>query len=53
MEDRSEVLYLETTMRGVTTDDPADLAALSDVLRDLRAKALTEDVMREAWEKWT
>ncbi|MFC6882350.1 MULTISPECIES: helix-turn-helix domain-containing protein [Actinomadura] len=57
MEDRSEVSYLETTVRGVTTDDPADLAALSDVLRELRARALTEDmsrdVMREALEKWT
>jgi hypothetical protein len=29
MEDRSEVSYLETTVRGITTDDPSDLARLS------------------------
>lgn len=57
MEDRSEVSYLETTVRGITTDDPSDLARLSDVLRELRARALPEDMsqdmMRKALERWT
>ncbi|MFI0355291.1 helix-turn-helix domain-containing protein [Actinomadura sp. 9N407] len=57
MEDRSEVSYLETTIRGITTDDPSDLARLSAVLRELRARALPEDMsqdmMRKALEKWT
>lgn len=57
MEDRSDVSYLETTVRGITTDDPADLAELSDVLRELRARALPEDMsrdlVRKALERWT
>lgn len=57
MEDRSEVAYLETTVRGITTDDPGDLAKLSDVLRELRGRALPEDmsydIMRKALERWT
>ncbi len=57
MEDRSEVAYLETTIRGITLDAPSDLAMLSGVLRELRARALPEDmsldVMRKALEKWT
>lgn len=57
MEDRSEVSYLETTVRGITTDNPPDLAKLSQVLRELRARALPEDmsrdIMRKALERWT
>ncbi|GLZ05944.1 transcriptional regulator [Actinomadura sp. NBRC 104412] len=57
MEDRSEVAYLETTIRGITTDAPADLGALSDAQRELRARALPEDqsqdVIRKALEQWT
>ncbi|MDL4775302.1 MULTISPECIES: helix-turn-helix domain-containing protein [Thermomonosporaceae] len=57
MEDRSEVAYLEMVVRGITTDDPSDLAKLSEVLRELRARAFPEDmsrdVMRKALEKWT
>ncbi|TDC53013.1 XRE family transcriptional regulator [Actinomadura sp. KC345] len=57
MEDRSEVAYMETTVRGITTDTPSDLAKLSETLRELRARALPEDMsrdmIREALEKWT
>jgi hypothetical protein len=51
------VAYIETTVRGITSDDPSDLAALSETLRELRARALPEDMsrerMRKALEKWT
>lgn len=57
MEDRSEVAYMETTVRGITTDNPSDLAKLSESLRELRARALPEDMSRdrlkEALQKWT
>lgn len=57
MEDRSQVAYLETTIRGITTDAPSDLAGLADALRELRARALPEDMsrdaMRKALERWT
>lgn len=57
MEDRSDISYLETTIRGITTDDPSDLAKLSEALRELRARALPDDMsrdaMRKALEKWT
>ncbi|OLT38024.1 hypothetical protein BJF79_28115 [Actinomadura sp. CNU-125] len=57
MEDRSEVAYMETIVRGLTTDNPADLTPISSALRELRARALPEDmsreVMKEALEKWT
>jgi transcriptional regulator with XRE-family HTH domain len=57
MEDRSQVAYMETTVRGIMTDSPSDLAKLSETLRELRARALPEDMsrdkMKEALEKWT
>jgi transcriptional regulator with XRE-family HTH domain len=57
MEDRSEMSYMETSIRGITSDDPADLALLSVQLRKLRAKALPEDMsadmLRKALERWT
>ncbi|WP_278045261.1 helix-turn-helix domain-containing protein [Actinomadura roseirufa] len=56
MEDRSEVSYLETTIRGIMTDAPSDLTEVSDALRALRARALPEDMsldaMEKALEKW-
>ncbi|MFC9972324.1 helix-turn-helix domain-containing protein [Spirillospora sp. NPDC127200] len=57
MDDRSEVAYLETTVRGVTTDDRDDLASLSRTLMSLRAKALPESmsldmIRRVKEEKW-
>ncbi|WP_158079156.1 helix-turn-helix domain-containing protein [Actinomadura sp. CNU-125] len=36
MADMSQVAYIETAIRGLTTDNPEDLAALSRVLVDLR-----------------
>jgi transcriptional regulator with XRE-family HTH domain len=57
MKDRSEVSYLDTTIRGFTTDDESDLARLAVKLRHLRAKALPEEEslekVRKALERWT
>ncbi|RKS79495.1 helix-turn-helix protein [Actinomadura pelletieri DSM 43383] len=57
MEDRSEVAYIETAIRGLVTDNPTDLSALGRTLIELRARALTEEMSREAIrkaiEKWT
>ncbi|MGI5204605.1 DUF5753 domain-containing protein [Spirillospora sp. CA-108201] len=57
MEDRSEVAYVETAIRGIATDNPTDLATLARTLIELRAQALTEnmsrEVIRKAIEKWT
>jgi transcriptional regulator with XRE-family HTH domain len=58
MEDRSEIAYVETAIRSITTDDPADLAILARTLVALRSRALTEDMSRDlmrkvAQEKWT
>ncbi|WP_302931618.1 helix-turn-helix transcriptional regulator [Actinomadura sp. WMMA1423] len=58
MEDRSEVAYVETAIRSITTDDPADLSILARTLVDLRARAVTQDMSRElirkvAEERWT
>jgi transcriptional regulator with XRE-family HTH domain len=57
MEDRSEIAYMETIVRGITTDDRKDLAEMADTLRELRARALPEDesqeALRKAVERWT
>ncbi|MEU9870373.1 helix-turn-helix transcriptional regulator [Actinomadura sp. NPDC048021] len=58
MDDRSEVAYVETAIRAITTDDPTDLSALARTLVALRSRTLTEDMSRElirkvAQEKWT
>jgi transcriptional regulator with XRE-family HTH domain len=57
MEDRSEVAYMETIVRGITTDAPEDLSMISDMLRELRARAFPEEasreLIREAMERWT
>ncbi|WP_371943275.1 Scr1 family TA system antitoxin-like transcriptional regulator [Actinomadura chokoriensis] len=58
MADMSQVAYVETAIRGLTTDDAADLAAASRVLADLRNRALpgnmSRDLMRKvAEERWT
>lgn len=57
MDDRSEIAYVETAIRALTTDDPADLAVLARTLVDLRSRALTQQMSREliikvAQEKW-
>ncbi|MEU8344360.1 helix-turn-helix transcriptional regulator [Spirillospora sp. NPDC048832] len=58
MEDRSEIAYVETAIRAITTDAPADLSVLARTLVALRARALTEEMSRELIrkvieEKWT
>ncbi|MEU9021417.1 helix-turn-helix transcriptional regulator [Actinomadura sp. NPDC048394] len=58
MEDRSEVAYIETAVRGITTDSPADLSILARTLVELRSRALTQAMSRELirkviQEKWT
>lgn len=58
MADMSQVAYVETAIRGLTTDDPADLGTLSRVLVDLRSRTLPGDMSRDlirkvADERWT
>lgn len=58
MKDRSEVAYLETAVRGITTDDSQDLVALARTLDILRSNALpvsmSRNLIREVIEeKWT
>ncbi|MFD0899078.1 helix-turn-helix domain-containing protein [Actinomadura sediminis] len=58
MDDRSEVAYVESAVRPITTDDPADLSVLARTLFALRSRALTEEMSRElirkvVQEKWT
>ncbi|QXJ22575.1 helix-turn-helix domain-containing protein [Actinomadura graeca] len=58
MEDRSEVAYIETAVRGITTDTPVDLSILARTLIELRSRALTQVMSRELirkviQEKWT
>ena len=56
MEDRSEVAYVETAIRGIATDNPTDLSTLTLTLIELRARALTEEMSREmirkAMQEW-
>lgn len=51
MKDRSEVAYLETTVRGITTDDESDLSGLARTLRTLGSKALPANMSREMTRK--
>ncbi|GAA4240371.1 helix-turn-helix transcriptional regulator [Actinomadura meridiana] len=58
MDDRSEISYVETAIRAITTDNPADLAIMARTLFELRARTLTEEMSREVirkvvQEKWT
>ncbi|MFD0539178.1 DUF5753 domain-containing protein [Actinomadura luteofluorescens] len=58
MEDRSEVAYIETAIRGITTDNPSDLSSLARTLVELRSQALTHAMSRELIrkvikERWT
>ncbi|RSN60289.1 helix-turn-helix domain-containing protein [Actinomadura sp. WAC 06369] len=58
MKDRSEVAYLETAVRGITTDDSEDLIAVARILDTLRGNALPASMSRELIakvmeEKWT
>ncbi|RAY12420.1 XRE family transcriptional regulator [Actinomadura craniellae] len=58
MADRSEIAYIDTAVRGITTDDPAELSTLARTLVALRSRALTEQMSCElirkvVQEKWT
>ncbi|MFG2085206.1 MULTISPECIES: helix-turn-helix domain-containing protein [unclassified Spirillospora] len=58
MKDRSEVAYLETAVRGISTDDFQDLVGVARTLDTLRSNALpvslSRDLMRKVIEeKWT
>ncbi|GAA1588282.1 helix-turn-helix transcriptional regulator [Actinomadura kijaniata] len=57
LEDRSQVAYIDTMIRGITTDAPEDLAAIADKLIKIRGKALpvsmSRDAIREAIQAWT
>ena len=58
MADTCRIAYIETAIRGLTTDDPADLAEVSRVLADIRNRALPGDMSRDfirkvAEERWT
>ncbi|TDE37769.1 helix-turn-helix transcriptional regulator [Actinomadura sp. 6K520] len=58
MEDRSEIAYIETAVRGITTDNPADLSSLARTLFELRSRALSQEMSRElirkvVEERWT
>lgn len=58
MEDRSEVAYVETAIRGITTDNPSELATLARTLVDLGSRALPQQMSCELigkviHEKWT
>ncbi|RKS70940.1 helix-turn-helix protein [Actinomadura pelletieri DSM 43383] len=58
MEDRSEIAYIETAIRGITTDNPADLSSLARTLFELRSRALSQEMSRELIrevieERWT
>jgi hypothetical protein len=51
MEDRSEVAYVETAIRGIATDDPEDLSTLGRTLIALRSQTLPEEMSRELIRK--
>lgn len=51
MADRSEVAYIETAVRGITTDDPAELSTLARTLVALRSRTLTEQMSCELIRK--
>lgn len=58
MEDRTEVAYVETAIRAITTDDPADMSVLARTLVDLRSRTLTGEmssdfIRKVVQEKWT
>ncbi|OLT10890.1 hypothetical protein BJF79_25315 [Actinomadura sp. CNU-125] len=58
MKDRSEIAYLETAVRGITTDEPRDIVGLARTLDALRGSALptsmSRNVIRKTLEEtWT
>ncbi|MGI8332012.1 helix-turn-helix domain-containing protein [Actinomadura scrupuli] len=58
LQDRSEVAYVETAARGITTGEPQDLATLTERFEALRSRALPVDqslelIARTAEKRWT
>lgn len=58
LEDRSEVAYVDTGARGITTGDPKDLKTLTERFESIRSLALPVDqsldlIARTAKDKWT
>ncbi|GAA2572653.1 helix-turn-helix transcriptional regulator [Actinomadura fulvescens] len=58
LEDRSEVAYVETAVRGITTGEPMDLRTASERFEAIRSLALPVDqslerIERIKAEKWT
>ncbi|MBC6459446.1 helix-turn-helix domain-containing protein [Actinomadura sp. HBU206391] len=58
LEDRSEVAYIDTAARGVTTGEPQDLRILTEKFESIRSRALPVDqspdlITRTADELWT
>ncbi|WP_211258957.1 helix-turn-helix domain-containing protein, partial [Spirillospora albida] len=58
MADRSEVAYVETAIRPITTDNPEDLTELARTLVELRVRMLTgemtcELIRKVVRERWT
>lgn len=58
LEDRSEVVYVESAYRGLTLSEPEALAAVANTLRELRSLALPmaasiELIRRTVDERWT
>jgi hypothetical protein len=43
LQDRSEVAYVETAARGVTTGEPQDLGTLTERFESIRSQALPVD----------
>jgi hypothetical protein len=56
--DRSEVAYVETAARGITTGEPQDLTTLTERFESIRSRALPVDqsldlITRTAKERWS
>lgn len=56
--DRSEVAYVETAARGITTGEPLDLTTLNERFESVRSQALPQDqslelIERTAKERWS
>ncbi|MEV5705291.1 helix-turn-helix transcriptional regulator [Actinoallomurus sp. NPDC052274] len=58
LDDRSEVAYIETAARGITTGDTQDIKTLTDKFDSIRSRALPIDqsldlITRTAKERWS
>ena len=58
LHDRSEVAYVETAARGITTSEPTDVATLAERFESIRSRALPVDqsldlIKRTAKERWS